>query len=91
MSYRLRYAEDASKKLEVRKIYEWERGFMQSAAMSNSSGPKDQIRNQVFAIFEQRPLCDRVCLVRASGPAFVILRIAGDWFDVTGKQVLINA
>jgi hypothetical protein len=84
---RVRYAE-GGKSLEVTSIYSWNRGDIAAPVMSSSSGPKDYIKNQIFAIFQDDPKINRVVMVRANGPTFFLYQVDGCWFDVTGKQVV---
>jgi hypothetical protein len=73
--------------LTVREICSWNRGDIE-AIVAGSNGPKDYIKNQIFAVFESNPRINRIVMVRASGPAFVLLRdVDNCWFDATGKQV----
>jgi hypothetical protein len=73
-------------------IYSWNRGDIQEAIMSASSGPKDYMRNEIFMLFEKAPHVDRIVMLRGRGPTFYLFRQKLDtgpvWFDITGKQVI---
>ena len=80
----IRYA-DMQESLRVRLICEWHRGFMPGPVMSNSSGPKDYFKNQIWSALE----ADRIVMVRGSGPPFLLSQNEnGVWFDATGKEVV---
>ena len=85
----IRYV-DGEQSLKVRKIATWDRATMPDPVMSASSGPKDYIKNQIWAVFDKNPAIDRIVMVRASGPPFLLLRGPEScWFDVTGKQIVL--
>lgn len=82
----IRYAEGGPT-LTVRPIFAWNRGDIHP--VMGSSGPKDYIKNDVWALFEANPEVDRIVMVRASGSPFLLMRHAdGCWFDITGKQIV---
>lgn len=89
--FSVRYA-DSQSSLRVRHIFQWDRGdFPRGATMSASSGPKDYVKNQVYALLAAAPTADLVVMVRASGPTFFLVKdVDGNWFDVTGKQVEVS-
>jgi hypothetical protein len=88
LSAEISYAEGGPS-LRVRHIYTWDRDKMPPPVMSASSGPKDYIKNQICTLFDAHPEVDRVVMVRASGPPFLLMRSeAKYWFDVSGKQVI---
>lgn len=75
--------------LEVNVVYEWNRGDLRGPVMSAGSGPKDYIKNDVWALFAANPMVDRIIMVRAGGPPFLLMRRTdGYWFDMAGKQIL---
>jgi hypothetical protein len=74
--------------LNVRLIAGWNRGDVQP--VSGGSGLKDYVKNRVYLIFEQQPKVDRVVMVRASGPPFLLLRVGEHWFDVMAKEVAVR-
>jgi hypothetical protein len=84
----IRYA-GGGESLDVRPIFAWDRGFI-DAPVGSSSGPKDYIKNQIWAVFNAQPAVDRIVMVRASGSPFLLLRVKGAWFDVTGKPVVAD-
>ena len=83
----IRYAE-GGQALDVRLIASWKRGFMPGPIMSNSSGPRDYLKNDIWAFFNANPNFDEIVMVRASGPPFLLARSQGYWFDMAGKQVI---
>lgn len=88
MQATIRYA-DGGPSLGVRLIATWDRGGIPAPVMSASSGPKDYIKNRIFELFEAHPRINRVVMVRASGPAFLLMRDEDNcWFDMSGKQVV---
>ena len=86
----IRYADSKDgKSLAVRLIAKWDRGDIPELIMSPSSGPKDYIKNQIFSLFESRPTINRVAMVRASGPPFLLVRDQENcWYDSSGKQIV---
>jgi len=84
----VRYA-DSGPSLSVREIHTWNRDDLTAPVMSASSGPKDYIKNQIYALFQQRPAVYQVMMVRAGGPPFLLLRETGGWIDVTGSRVVM--
>lgn len=67
--------------LTVRCIYSWDRGFM-AALDSNGSGPKDSIRNQIFALFEANPEIERIVLCRATDRTTgSTVRVSKSWWQ----------
>lgn len=83
---RLRY-KGSSNALTVTIIHEWERDDIPTPVMSASSGPKDYLKNQIYTVFHGDLEVDRVAMVIGRGPAFVITRKGGKWFDSTRKEV----
>ena len=84
----VRFKNDPTKGLTVRLIKTWKKGDLgDSPIMSASSGPKDYIRNQIWAIFDADHEIDAVSLVRASGPPFLVIRKGAQYFDVTHAEV----
>lgn len=82
--------EEGGPSLTAELIRAWNRGDIDHA-ISGGSGPKDYVKNDIFAAFEARPEVDRILMLRAAGPPFLLLREDGKyWFDVTGKQVLMS-
>lgn len=86
-AFKVRYANGCSA-ISVRLITAWNRDFIDGPIMSNSSGPKDLLKNQIWGVFNAEKDVDRIVMVRASGPPFLLLRRLGCWFDVTGTQVV---
>lgn len=53
--------------------------------MSASSGPKDYLINDVVSVFQQYPQVSDVALLVLYGHPFLIVNIAGVWFDLISK------
>ena len=66
----------------------------QLIVMSASSGPKDYIKNQVFAEFASRPDLERILMVigtaKTSVP-FCLFLVSGEWRDATKKSVRVDS
>lgn len=88
----LRYA-DEDQKLRVALIASFRRGCIEMAGypqMSNSSGPKDYLKNRIFALLEI-PHAEEVYLVRGRGPVFAIIRFtSGQLADIEGRRVVLE-
>lgn len=86
---RLKGAENG---LHVRLIYTWTRAAVMAVGqiMSSSSGPKNYLRNDIYSIFERDPAIDAAYLVRASGPAFLLIRKGKLYFDATSAEVEVT-
>lgn len=84
----VRYA-DAAEHLHVREIITWDRGDIPHPIMSASSGPKAYLRNDIYEVFQISPHVDRVVMVRASGPPFLLLHAPNGWFDMSARQVIL--
>ena len=98
---RVAYRADPAVTITVNLIRSWERGEIQEMAMSGSSGPKDYTRNHIFSIFERYPRVMRVLMVRGeysqigadkrlSAPFLLVLDGFGRYFDMAGKEVVIE-
>ncbi|HZF23982.1 MAG TPA: hypothetical protein VE030_11025 [Burkholderiales bacterium] len=78
----------------VNLIRSWERGEIAEPTMSTSSGPKATIRNHIFAIFERYPHVGRVLMVigkySQSVPFLLVVDEAGQFFDMAGKEVVVD-
>lgn len=77
--------------LIVTLIHTWKRGDIPAPVMSASSGPKDYVRNDIFALFDKQHDLDAVSMVVAGGPPFLILRKGQAYYDMSGKQVDVAA
>jgi hypothetical protein len=88
---RVNYKDSPDQALTVRLISSWRRGDIDHAIMSASSGPKDYVKNLVFAIFENNPQIDAVLMVRSAGPPFFLLRIGRSYFDMFKQEVEIES
>ena len=72
------------KKLHVALIGRFSPGCSELAGypqVSASAGPKNYIKNEVYAVLEQTH-ADELVIVRASGPTFTLLRKGSQWFDI---------
>ena len=89
----IRYA-GSEERMEVSTIREWARGDVPAPVMSASSGPKDYIKNQVFAEFASRPDLERILMVigtaKTSVP-FCLFLVSGEWRDATKKSVRVDS
>ena len=87
----VRYA-DGDKSIAVSIVGEWARGEVRMV-MSASSGPKDYIKNQICAVFEQVPAIESIRMVigeyKTSVP-FCLFRVGEEWRDCVGKKVVIS-
>ena len=73
--------------MTVKCVFEWKRGDV-DVAMSASSAHKNYVKNDICAVFNARPEVTKIVLVRAEGPAFILMQVeSGCWFDVTGAQI----
>jgi hypothetical protein len=88
-TWHVRYA-DAERGLDVTFIASWKRGDISEMVMSASSGPKDYIKNRIFAVFDGNAAIEEVAMVRGSGPVFLLVRAGAAWFDVSGRPVVIQ-
>jgi hypothetical protein len=87
----IRYA-DGGASITVDLIHSWKRDEIAPPVMSNSSGPKDYVKNQIWALFNANPDVVKVVMVRGRGPFFLLTQTKdGCWFDMTGKQVIKSA
>jgi hypothetical protein len=84
---RVQYKDAPADGLTVRLIQTWRRGDIDHAVMSASSGPKDYVKNVIFALFEANSRIDTVLMVRASGPPFLLVRAGRSYFDMSNKEV----
>lgn len=87
----VRYA-DSSKEISIDPIALWKRGDIAAPVMSNSSGPKDYVKNQIFALFEEIPEAVAVVMVRGRGVPFCLIQTKdGAWRDITARQVVLKS
>lgn len=86
--WRVNYA-GSSTSLDVTVIHLWNRADLPAVVMSASSGPKDYLCNRIFTVFESVRAADAVAMVRANGPAFLLLRSGEKYFDMAGKEVQV--
>jgi hypothetical protein len=84
---RVCYRDEPGTALTVSLIHQWRRGDITEPVMSASSGPKDYVKNRVYAIFESNPAIDSVSMVRGGGPPFLLLRIGRSYFDMSNREV----
>ena len=82
----IHYASNPSIALDVHPIAAWDRDTI--TPVSGSSGLKDYFKNQVWSLFQDQPKIDRIVMLRANGPTFLLLRCGGQWFDITGERVI---
>lgn len=80
--YRLSYVDSPDESMVVTRVAKYTRQTVDHAIMSNSSGPKEMVRNQVFAVFEQKPEIDTVSIVMANGAPFALFHCT----DAEGKR-----
>ena len=71
----------------MRLIHTWNRGDIDHAIMSASSGPKEYVKNIVHALFESSPTLDAVSMVRAGGPPFFLLRVGRQFYSMDKREV----
>jgi hypothetical protein len=101
VSYRVAYYADPAVSIRVNLIRAWERGEIDAPVMSASSGPKDYIRNHIWAIFDRFPRVARVLMVRGehsqigkdqhpSPPFLLAVDAVGEVWDMAGKPVVIQ-
>ena len=93
MSYRVSSAADPNMGLTVNLIRAWDRDDpqVQECAMSASSGPKDYLRNQIWAIFDRYEGVRRILMVRGeyskSVPFLLCINARQEIFDMAGELV----
>ncbi len=88
---RICYKDAPDQALRVTLIHAWHRGDIDHAVMSASSGPKEYVKNDVYAVFETNPAIDAVLMVRGNGPPFFLLRVGRKYFDVSKREVEIES
>jgi hypothetical protein len=77
--------------MEVDVLHVYRRADLPDGPISGGSGPKDYMKNQVWeALFGTRPDVEAVAVVRGRGSMFFLGRDRNGWFDVSGKQVVIE-
>lgn len=85
----VRYA-GSPESIVVSLVREWARGDIVAPVMSASSGPKDYLKNQIFAAFDADPGLERIRLVVGeylrSAP-FALFYRSGSWSDASGRAV----
>jgi hypothetical protein len=84
---RVSYKGRPDQALTVNEIQTWQRGEIDHAILSASSGPKDYFKNLIFDIFENVPTIDAITLVRANGPPFLIARVGQRHFDMSKGRI----
>jgi hypothetical protein len=88
---RVSYREDPAVSFTANLIRAWARGEIEGPVMSTSSGPKDYVRNHIWAIFDRFPDVASVLMVRGeythSRPFLLVTNEAGQIFDMAGKEV----
>lgn len=89
-AWKLSYLPGSAQNLDVRVVVSWLRGDIDGMVMSASSGPKDYIKNQIYAAFQQVPAVEEIALMRAGGPAFLVLRAGGRYFDATAREISVT-
>ncbi|MCC6301789.1 MAG: hypothetical protein IT489_03195 [Gammaproteobacteria bacterium] len=76
--------------LTVDVICAWDRGDIPEMVMSNSSGPKDYLKNVIYSAFASCSAIETIAMVRSRGPLFLLLRTGSDWRDVTARPVTVQ-
>lgn len=85
----IRYA-GQTKTLTVTVMFSWTREDVPELIMSQSSGPKDYVKNDAYVFMNANPTFNLVMLVGGNGVLFFLARTTdGCWFDITGKQVVV--
>jgi hypothetical protein len=84
---RVQYKDAPEHGLTVRLIQTWHRGDIDHAVMSASSGPKEYVKNIIFALFEANPAVEAIVMVRGSGSPFLLLRAGRNYFDMSNREV----
>lgn len=92
---RVSYRDEPHVSFKANVIRAWERGEIEAPVMSASSGPKDYVRNHVFAIFDRHRDAARVLMMRGeytrSVPFLLIADADGHAFDMVGREVVIES
>jgi hypothetical protein len=88
---RLSYKEAPHQALTVSLVYTWKRGDIAAPIMSASSGPKDYVKNKIFALFESDDALDEVLMVCAHcSVPFVLRHIGSTYIDATNREVVVE-
>lgn len=70
-------------------VADWKRRDIPQPVMSASSGPKDYLKNSIWAAFNQVAAIDRIVMVIGGGPAFCLFHCADGWRDAAAKVVQV--
>ncbi len=88
MSVRVRYRGESTWPATACLVAVWRRGDIPCQIMSASSGPKDYLRNAIWALFDQDRELERVAMLVARGTPFVLRSKGGAWYDCTNHEVV---
>ena len=91
---RISYENDPYVSFKANLIRSWARGDIPDQIMSASSGPKDYVKNHIWAIFDSYPLIKRVLMLQGeytrSAPFLLVENAAGEVWDMAGKAVVMT-
>ncbi len=88
MAIRVSYKDAPDIALTVHVIHTWRRGDIEAPIMSSSSGPKDYVKNKIFALFESNEDISAVVMLCAHVTPFLLRRIGNSYFDATNQEVI---
>jgi hypothetical protein len=82
--------QESGKVLRLLPVRTWKRGDLTHMVMSTSSGPKDYLRNQIFAAFESDANIRAIALFVSAGVPVVLIQRGEQWADVSGAAVQVE-